>query len=159
MNKMEQILFENICKTLLILIFSSINTGVPCEVVEFDKTFITNTKLVCKTPPQINPATEYIGNRGVNMIVDNVLTSAANLESAQPSASAQNTFGDAVYYLSTSNSSRTVWFKGFFVPGKTSAYELTLDTNGDAILLFSENSTSAIKVSFRSQLSFILQVV
>ena len=80
------------------------------------------------------------------MIVDNVVTSAANLESAQPSGSAQISFENATYFLDTTSSAKTVWFKGFLVPGKTSAYELTLDTNGDAILLFSDNSASAGKV-------------
>jgi len=133
-------------------------TGEPCEVVQFDKSVITNTKLVCKTPPQISAAQEYVGNRGINMIVDNVVTSVANLQSAQPSGSAQSTIENATSYLDTTSSAKTVWFKGFFVSEKTSAYELTLDTNGDAILLFSDNSASAGKVNEKAVCLFIFGI-
>ena len=63
--------------------------GYLCQLNSFDMTNLPATKLVCESPPiSTNNANEYYGNRGLNLIRDNVFTSLANLATTIPSASA-----------------------------------------------------------------------
>ncbi len=59
--------------------------GSPCSVTSFDDTDKLKTKIVCQTNAAQSTKSEYIGNRGVNLIRDNVLTSFASLGSSKKS--------------------------------------------------------------------------
>jgi hypothetical protein len=109
--------------------------------------------LQCETPAQVlNTSTnEYPGGRGINLIVDNILTSVNNLLSAQPSPSAQISYlNKASYYDESVASAKTVWMKGFFYPEKSSNYLFTLVSNSSAILFLSEDETAAKKIQIAS---------
>jgi len=107
-------------------------------------------------------SSEYSGNRGITLIVDNgVSTSSANLATAQPSSSAQFSEINMASYTSSTSGAQTVWLKGFLAPGKTSSYKLSLVTNGVAELYLSTDATSANKAKIAStsdSLSSIVQL-
>ena len=88
--------------------------------------------------------TEYIGNRGITVITDQVYSS--NLQSATPSNNATYSEINMASYQTTSTGTYTVWLKGFLAPGKTSRYEFEIVSNGNAILFISTDSASANKV-------------
>lgn len=121
--------------------------------MSYDRTNITNSKLQCETPAEVLTSTthEYPGGRGINLIVDNVLTSINNLVSAQPSLSAQKSYlNQTSYYDESIGSAKTVWMKGFFYPAKSSNYLFTLVSNSSAILFLSEDETAANKIQIAS---------
>lgn len=108
-----------------------------------------NTRLTCQTPSAPSSSlTEYPGGRGINLIRDNFLTTFDNLLTVSPSSAAQQTFTDQLTYNDIQSTDVTIWFRGFFAPGKSSNYEFQFDslTNGDSVLLLSTNASSANKV-------------
>ena len=50
-------------------------------MISFDGTDKLNTKILCETNSPQSAKSEYVGNRGVNLIRDNVFTSFASLGS------------------------------------------------------------------------------
>jgi hypothetical protein len=106
------------------------------------------TTLVCKSPPiSTNNVNEYYGNRGLNLIRDDVFTSLANLVSATPSAGSIKSVIQNTTYNDTHSVDVTIWLEGYFSPQINSLYEFDLNTNGDAAILYiSTDSTSANKV-------------
>jgi hypothetical protein len=142
-------------KFILTIIFVKLNiinlqfSDQPCEIINFDLGDTINTKLTCKTPiaPTTNLA-EYPGGRGINFIRDNILTTYNNLLTAQPSQNAQYSFNDKLSFKDNQYTDVTIWFKGFLTPGKDSNYEFQLETNGNAILLLSTDSSSSNKVVY-----------
>ena len=99
------------------------------------------------TPPKPSSLkSEYPGGRGINLITENVHTVFASLSSAVPSQNAIVSYIDQLSYKYAVSQSVTVWFRGFFTPGKDSNYQFELVTNGDALLFLSTDSTSANKV-------------
>lgn len=109
-------------------------------------TSLPNTTFVCTNVAQPTSATEYYGNRGINLIRDNVYTALAGLAAATPSANAQTNVLSQASYTDTQLSNVTVWLKGFFNPKISSNYEFSLVTNGEAQLFVSTDATSANKV-------------
>ena len=122
--------------------------GNQCNFVSFDMTNLPVTKLVCQSPSiSTNAANEYYGNRGMNLIRDNVFTSYANMATATPSANAVNSVIQNATYTDTQSVDVTIWLKGYFSPQIDSSYEFDLNTNGDAAMIYlSTDSTSANKV-------------
>ncbi len=106
-----------------------------------------NTKLTCKTPQASGSFDEYPGGRGINMIRDNILTSFNNLVNAIPSQNAQLSYIDRLSFRDNQYRDVTIWFKGYITPGKDSNYEFQLETNGNAVLLLSNDSSSSNKVN------------
>ena len=117
-----------------------------CELINFDLGDTINTKLTCKTPAAPAPLAEYPGGRGINLIRDNILTTFNNLLNAMPSQNAQYSFSDKLSFTDNQYTDVTIWFKGYIAPGKDSNYEFQLVTNGNAILLLSNDSSSSNKV-------------
>lgn len=117
--------------------------GQPCNLAGFDMANLPNTTFVCTSPAQTS-ASEYYGNRGINVIVDNVYSS--NLATATPSNAATSNVTNRAAFISSQTGPVTVWLKGFLSPQKDSNYDFTLKTNGQAILYLSTDSTSANKV-------------
>ena len=105
-----------------------------------------NTRLTVEAPSPAAVASDYYGNRGINLITDSVFTPLASLQTAAPSANAISTQIDRVFFNTSTQSDITAWMKGFFLPGKSSLYEFEIVTNGEAILMLSTDSTSAKKV-------------
>jgi len=124
--------------------------GQPCELLKYNGTDLQNAQLLCKSPPPVPESEHYAGNRGVNLIVDNYVTSFNNLQTVQPSSSAQRLIYNNTYYGDSSYSPKTIWFRGYLVPGITSVYQFRLETNGDAILMMNEglNSTGKVNIPF-----------
>lgn len=120
--------------------------GKECKLLSFEKLTDPSTRLTCQVPTPDASLPDYSGNRGVNLITDNVYTSLASLKSALPSASAVSSQIDKAYFTTNATTDVTIWMKGFLVLGKTSLYELEVKTNGEAVLLLSTDSTSAKKV-------------
>ena len=114
--------------------------GQPCKLADFDMTGLPNTTFVCSSPPQTS-ASEYWGNRGINVIVDNVYSS--DLTTASPSGSATQNVTNQAAYTTAQTSDVTVWLKGFLSPQKDSDYDFSLITNGRGLLFLSSDSTSA----------------
>lgn len=122
--------------------------GQPCSILSFDMTNLTRTQFVCQNVPQPAASTEYYGNRGITLYRDNVYS--ASLASAQPSGSAQMSVLNQASYADTQTTDVTVWLKGFFNPKKSSKYEFSLVTNGQAILYVSTDARSANKAQVAS---------
>lgn len=90
---------------------------------------------------------EHFGNRGITLIKDiNVYTPFGSLSTATPSVNNNQSYLDQALFNETHLNGITIWLKGFFHPQKDSAYEFGLETNGEAILYFSNNRTSENKV-------------
>ena len=111
---------------------------------------LPNTTFVCQNSPQKQVNNEYYGNRGINLIRDNFYT--ADLANAVPSANAVNSIVYKAFFQDTQTIDVTIWLKGFFSPKKDSFYEFSINTNGQAQLFISTDSTSANKVLFHSVL-------
>lgn len=119
--------------------------GQPCNIVNFYMTNMPDTSFACKNLPQANTAqTEFFGNRGINLIVDNVYTPYSNLATASPSPNAVSNVTNQVAFSATGPV--TVWLKGFISPQKDSNYQFILQTNGAAVLYLSTDATSVNKV-------------
>ena len=118
--------------------------GQACELISFDMQNLPNTTFVCQNSPQKQVKNEYYGNRGINLIRDNVYT--ADLANAVPSANAVNSIVYKAFFQDTQTIDVTIWLKGFFSPKKDSFYEFSINTNGQAQLFISTDSTSANKV-------------
>lgn len=106
-----------------------------------------STSLTCQTETApASSSSEYIGNRGLTLIRDNVFTAYASLSSATPSASATKSQQSSASYADTQTVDVTVWLKGYITPLKTSDYELTLVANSGARLFLSTDDKSSNKV-------------
>ena len=128
--------------------------GQSCPIISFTSfnSSSATSSIVCQVPAVPSASSqEYIGNRGISLIVDSgIATSSASLASAQPSSSAQYSEIYAASYTASTSGAQTVWLKGFLAPGKTSRYKLSLVTNGVAELYLSTDSTSANKAKIAS---------
>lgn len=102
-----------------------------------------SASIVCQMPSNENTIfSEYIGNRGVTLIVDAVYSS--NLTAAIPSSSANySEINMASYQIA---GTYTIWLKGFLAPKKTSQYEFEIVSTGNSVLYISSDSSSANKV-------------
>jgi len=130
---------------MLILFY---NLDIPCVVKLFNNDDPLNTKIVCTTQAASPAATEFIGNRGINLVRDNVNTAFASLGSATPSANAKTIWLDELKYIDTDTTDVTVWMQGFLVVAKDSDYLVSVTTNGAAVVYLSTDSTEANKVSY-----------
>ena len=110
-----------------------------------------NTILTCMTTTPSIIQNEFYGNRGITLIKDQVLTSFINLQTATPSANAASSILNQALYQDTGNSDVTVWLRGFFYPQTSSNYEFTIVTNGNAILMLSNNTSSTNKTLISSR--------
>lgn len=119
---------------------------IPCEVKAFINDDPSNSQIVCTTKAANPTATGFIGNRGVNMIRDNVNTVFSSLVSAVPSGSAQTIWIDELRYVDPNKTDVTVWMSGFLSIARDSDYLISLTTNGVAVLYLSTDSTEANKV-------------
>ena len=107
--------------------------------------------IICQTSSNENTIqSEYIGNRGITAIIDNVYT--ANLQNAIPSNNATYSEINMASYQTAVTGAYTVWLKGFLTPGKTSKYEFEIVSTGTSILYISTDSLSANKVYFKKLL-------
>jgi len=93
---------------------------------------------------------EYPGGRGMVLIRDNILTPFSNLTRVIPSATATLSYMNMASFTDNQFRDVTIWLRGFLEPGKSSRYEFTLNTNGDAILYLSTDSTSSNKIIISS---------
>jgi len=118
--------------------------GQPCKLASFNMLDLPNTTFVCSSPAQVT-ATEYYGNRGITVLVDNVYSS--DLTQASPSGSATTSEATQASYSTSQSTDVTVWLKGFLSPQKDSDYDFTIQTNGNALLYLSTDSNSANKVN------------
>ena len=99
------------------------------------------------TPPKArNDLHEYAGNRGITIIEDFVHTTLSAIPTYTPSLNAKNYTLDMASYKSSDYGNKTVIAKGFFVPEKSSRYELELVSNGNGFLFISNDSLSNNKV-------------
>ena len=122
--------------------------GKSCSILDFvDGTSSDPTaSIVCQVPSNNNTVfTEYVGNRGITLIIDNVYS--ANLQNVVPSNTAAYSEINMISYQATRTGNYTIWLKGFLAPGKTSRYEFEVVSNGNAILFISTDSSSANKVN------------
>lgn len=117
----------------------------PCDVINFDMSNLPQTTLVCNNLPKKQTKTEYYGNRGITMTRDNIYTPFASMATSSPSSNAQTRIIDQASYTDTKSVDVTIWLIGFFNPKKDSTYEFTLNTNSDAQVYLSTDSTSANK--------------
>jgi hypothetical protein len=128
--------------------------GQSCPIISFTSfnSSSATSSIVCQVPAVPSTSSqEYIGNRGITLIVDSGISiSSASLATAQPSSSAQYSEIYAASYTASTSGAQTVWLKGFLAPGKTSRYKLSLVTNGAAELYLSTDSTAANKVKIAS---------
>ncbi len=124
--------------------------GQPCSLLEFNLNDTINTQLICRTPSLASVAVgnQYPGGRGITVLRDNVLTSFNNLVNVSPSASAKASaqYYDSALYKDSMYRDVTVWLIGYLAPETSSNYQFSLNTNGDAVLLLSNDSTSNNKV-------------
>lgn len=120
--------------------------GQPCNVVEFNTTSFQETRIVCETSPKVSVTTTNYGNRGLNLIKDNVAVSFNDLEHAVPSASASSGVVYKASLIEKGNSDQTIWMKGFLYPRKNSSYEFSIATNGFAKLFISTDDKPGNKV-------------
>lgn len=120
--------------------------GQPCKVIDFDMKNFQETKIVCETSPEVAVTNVNYGNRGLNLIKDNVDTGFNDLENAVPSASASNDTIDRATFVDDGNSAQTIWMKGFLYPRKNSSYEFSIATNGLAKLFISTDASPANRV-------------
>ena len=111
-------------------------------------TNLPDTVLVCQTSSEPSTAqNEYYGNRGITVIRDNVFTTNSSLATALPSANAVTSIASLANYTDTQTVDVTIWMKGFISPARTSLYEFSLVTNGNAILSVSTDGSSANQVN------------
>lgn len=111
-------------------------------------TNLPDTTLVCQTSSEPSVAqNEYYGNRGITVIRDNVLTANSDLATAIPSANAVTSIASLANYTDTQTVDVTIWIKGFISPARTSLYEFSLVSNGNAVLSVSTDATSANQVN------------
>lgn len=47
--------------------------GTPCNVIDFDMSDLLATRIVCESAPGVAGPTDNYGNRGINLITENVL--------------------------------------------------------------------------------------
>jgi hypothetical protein len=110
---------------------------------------LLSTVITCQTlaAPSAVPNNEYHGNRGLNLIVDQVATSTSNLATAAPSSQAQSSFLNQAFYQFNRSIAVTIWFQGWINPMRDSIYEFTINTNGNAVLLIGTSSTNSTIVA------------
>ena len=121
--------------------------GQPCKVVEFNMESFQETKIVCETSPKVSVTNTNYGNRGINLIKDNVATNFNDLATAVPSQSASTDVIDKASLLDNGKTDQTIWMKGFLYPRKNSSYEFSVATNGLAKLFISTDATPSNKAS------------
>jgi hypothetical protein len=115
-------------------------------VIDFDKTNQLSSVITCQTSSSQAAKTDYYGNRGINLQIENIFTSFTSLNSAVPSGNAQSSWLDIASYQYPNSTDVTVWLTGFLAPSSTSEYLFSLTTNGNAKLFLSTDGTSANKV-------------
>ncbi|CAF0756351.1 unnamed protein product [Brachionus calyciflorus] len=118
--------------------------GTDCQVVSYEKNNGNDSKLVCLTSNKPVDSTDHIGGRGITLIRQNTLTTEANIETAQPLASATITVLDKASYTSPSGDV-TIWLRGYFIPSKTSNYKFEITGNSYGALFISNDETSQSK--------------
>ena len=105
-------------------------------------TNLPNTQFICKSPTQVQNS-EYFGNRGINLIKDNVYMQFSQLSSAVPSINSNKTVIDQTVFSDSNSEDITIWLRGFFSPQTDSLYEFIINSNGEAILYLSTDTTLA----------------
>lgn len=120
--------------------------GEPCSLVDFNMKNLPNTTFTCLNSPQPQSKTDYYGNRGINLIRENVYTALGSFATATPGVSAEKSIIYKTDYSDTQLVDVTVWLKGYFSPRIDSAYEFSLITNGEAKLYISTDESAANKV-------------
>ena len=124
--------------------------GKNCSLLNFEQLTDPNTRLTCEVPTPATTASDYYGNRGINLITDPVFTAFAGLQTATPSANSASSTTDRVFYQTNITSPITIWLKGYLKLAKASQYDFEVKTNGDAVVLLSNDSTSAQKTLIAS---------
>ncbi len=116
-------------------------------MINFDNTDQQNTVITCQTQPsQVFGKTNY-GNRGINVVTQNVFTPFASLSSTNPSINVESTWLDVASYRFTNQTNVTVWLTGYLAPSVSSEYLFSLSTNAFAQLYLSNDSSSTNRVN------------
>lgn len=123
-------------------------SGVPCKVLSFEKNNYVDSELVCETPIMPDTQSQFYGNRGINIVSDDVLTSYANLKTAVPGATANFSISSFANYTTTDSVAKTVWISGYLQPAKTSLYEFSVVTNGVAEVYLNVDPTNKVSQFF-----------
>jgi hypothetical protein len=121
--------------------------GSQCDVVDFNNTNELNSIIVCETRSSQLTRVDYVGNRGINLVRDNVYTSFASLDSSVPSSSAKTIWLDVASYQDNQTVDVTIWLNGFLAISKSSDYLFSIKTNGAAKLYLSSDESSVNKVN------------
>lgn len=100
-----------------------------CELINFTPNNYFDSTLECKVPadPVYNVRNYFYGGRGVNVIVDNKLTSFDNLMIDQPSLSAVEYVAKNMSVSLNQADPATVWLKGYFAPLRSGSYDFPID--------------------------------
>lgn len=121
-----------------------------CKLTGYEKNNFYDSTLECQVPvdPK-NSKTHFFGGRGINVIIDNVVTVFENLESQLPSQSANEYITNKMSVLLNSATPSTVWFKGYFAPLRSGRYDFPVSSNGYAkvFLSLTENPSDKTVVS------------
>lgn len=121
--------------------------GLPCKITNFTMSNLPETTLNCLSPPAPSVIkTDYFGNRGINLAIDNFYTPYDSLVTARPSVNAYNTVLNQTAFFSNETNDKTIWLTGYFSPKIDSLYEFELVTNAEAVFSLSMDSTSINKV-------------
>lgn len=109
--------------------------GRDCQITGFNMDNQDRSRIECLTKPfeQI-PTDNYYGNRGITIFTSN--TYSADLSLARPDDHKE--IRDQFSYPSGSH--KTVWLVGYLIPGKSSQYQFSLSSNGDAKLYLSSDA-------------------
>jgi len=120
--------------------------GTPCKIINFTLANLPETTLSCLSPtaPSVSK-TDFFGNRGINLAIDNVYTPYNSLAASTPSANAYFTVANQTAFFSNETNDKTVWLTGYFSPKIDSLYEFEIVTNGEAVFSFSTDALSANK--------------
>ncbi len=109
--------------------------GQPCKVVSFNIRDKVNSEIVCQNSAvPSNLVSDFYGNRGITLIRENILTNVDNLAQATPSENAITSKISQASYQDINKVDVTIWMQGYFNPMKTSDYEISIQTNGNAVL-------------------------
>jgi hypothetical protein len=118
--------------------------GQPCKIIDFNMENLPNTSFRCSNLAQENTkSNEYYGNRGINLIRENIFTSYESLGTVVPSVNSKKMILNQASYIDTDKVDVTIWLQGYFNPKKDSIYEFSLDTNAIEWQIYLSNDTKS----------------
>ncbi|CAF0814130.1 unnamed protein product, partial [Brachionus calyciflorus] len=126
-----------------------------CKLVNFQQNNYVDSTLECETSakPNIDGRNYFFGGRGINLVVDDVLTTYENLETLTLSGSANYSVVNEMSVNFNQQNPVTALFKGFFAPEKNGNYDFPVETNGyvKVFLSTSEDPNQKTKVTSYKQ--------